>query len=738
MSNTDIFSADKPINLESEDRFQRYPFSQRIAETIINRQKKESIVIGLYGAWGEGKTSVLNFIKEELSPHYPDIVQVTFNPWRFTDEATLLSSFFNTLANEIKKSLPQDINTDNFINKATKFIGRKDPLKTSTENIGDIIIEYSKSLSFFGLDGAIETFGKAISNVDIDQLKLRIEKLLELHKKKIVIIIDDIDRLDKNEIHAIFRLVKLTADFSYTTYLLSFDENMVSAAISDRFGAGDKKAGLHFLEKIIQIPIKLPQAQTVALKNYCFKLVEQALEASHIDLPEQEGGEFANKFARNYLIRLKNPRLAVRYSNSLSFSLPLLKGEVNYVDLLLIEGIKVLYPELYEFIREYPNYFLGVYKTQGGKNNKKIENFKTLFDEYTRSYSIDEIENAKESLIDLFPDLEDVWRDHSIRLGFHSKKNSKRISSTAYFNRYFSYAVIDGDVSDVAFDSMLEAMSSGNYTDKMDLTFKLIEAAKPDNFLQKLRQYENNLDNKTCTNLIKVLSKAGSLFPDEKASFFMFLTPRAFLAMFISTLIKDKIEKENQYETVKWIVEEAEPFDFAYNIFDYCRKSKEEAVGMFSEVEYTDLGNLLLKRAKVLSEGFPIWEKFNSESRYLIMIWSMRSKDTLEEYVKDYLESNIDYVVSLLKVYVGFIHSSASPKPYYGAFNKGSLNLMKSSLDTDLIYKKVIEKININPLTINEFIDLEEAQTEDNILRQFIYWYNSDNGSLFVEADIVE
>lgn len=76
----DNYLADKPISEEKDDKFQRYNFSKRIAETILNRKSSDSIVIGLYGAWGEGKTSVLNFIKQELNPHYPNVIQFSFNP----------------------------------------------------------------------------------------------------------------------------------------------------------------------------------------------------------------------------------------------------------------------------------------------------------------------------------------------------------------------------------------------------------------------------------------------------------------------------------------------------------------------------------------------------------------------------------------------------------------------------------------------------------------------------------
>jgi predicted KAP-like P-loop ATPase len=115
------YTSDRPIFSEKEDAFQRYPFSKRIADTITNRKSKDSIVFGLFGAWGEGKTSVINFIKKEISSAGDEYIQITFNPWRFTDEAALLTSFFNTLATEIKKAVP--IETEEKVDSPSKKKG---------------------------------------------------------------------------------------------------------------------------------------------------------------------------------------------------------------------------------------------------------------------------------------------------------------------------------------------------------------------------------------------------------------------------------------------------------------------------------------------------------------------------------------------------------------------------------------------------------------------------------------
>src|SRR6185503_2803243 len=126
-----------------------------------------------------------------------------------------------------------------------------------------------------------------------------------------------------------------------------FDEQMVSAAIGERFGEGNQKSGQSFLEKIIQVPLEIPIAQPEALKLFCFEFVDKAVDSNSISIDEYEVTRYVNNFIHAILPKLDTPRLAVRYGNTLSFSLPLLHNEVNTVDLMLIEAIKIFYSHYY-------------------------------------------------------------------------------------------------------------------------------------------------------------------------------------------------------------------------------------------------------------------------------------------------------------------------------------------------------------------------------------------------------
>ena len=244
------FVADEPITAASQDRFRRAPFAARVADTIARRGEPSSLVIGIFGPWGDGKTSVLQMMEERLGL-YDDCIVVRFNPWHFPSEEQLLRGFFSTLADALGKKLP-----------------------TLKERAGELLKDYGSLLSFASLTvgglvqlrpgEATRGLGEALSNVGLNELKDRIERLLDEGGKRMVIMVDDIDRLDRTETHSIFKLVKLSASFRHTAYVLAFDDEVVAAALGERYGAGGDRAGRAFLEKIVQVPLHLPPADQMS------------------------------------------------------------------------------------------------------------------------------------------------------------------------------------------------------------------------------------------------------------------------------------------------------------------------------------------------------------------------------------------------------------------------------------------------------------------------------------------
>ena len=186
------FVSDLPVTDPLLDRFKRLPFAERIAKTLALRSDPSSIVVLVHGKWGEGKSTVLGYVHETLC-RFPDVVPIRFNPWRFDDETELLLSFFATVATELDKSP-----------------------KTSKEKLGDTFRDYGNILGEIKVEvhgakvsagGALAKLGEKLSAMTLEQKRERIENLLKASGKRVVVFLDDIDRLDKRQIQAVFKRV---------------------------------------------------------------------------------------------------------------------------------------------------------------------------------------------------------------------------------------------------------------------------------------------------------------------------------------------------------------------------------------------------------------------------------------------------------------------------------------------------------------------------------------------------
>jgi predicted KAP-like P-loop ATPase len=727
-------SSDRPVCKESEDIFNRYKFAKKIAERISNSASNDSIVIGIYGAWGEGKTSVINFIMDALSS-CKEVIPIKFNPWRFTDEATLLVSFFNTLAAELVRELPNDVSDSQQKGqkKVRWWLKIKEPLKTKKETIGDIIKKYGRIVSIFGAGETVEVVGKALSDVSVEDLKCRFENLLLTSNRKVAVFIDDIDRLEKSEIHSIFRLVKLTANFLNTYYVLSFDPEMVASAIGERFGDGQKEAGYQFLEKIIQVPLKLPEAQPAALQRLCFQLLSKAIDESKIDFTEEDAKRFGTEFSEHVLVRLHTPREAIRFTNSLSVCFPLLRGEVNYVDLMLIEALKIFYPVHYEFVKKNPIYFTTPYSsnqfvTVNPTFEEKKQDIKQQMENLSGNLNKKEKENVKSLLVSLFPRLEEVFGNIIRNNEENEWFKQKRVVSPNYFNRYFSLSVSEGELSDVRFDELMSQFSEMSVEELAHGFEKLISESTPENFLHKMRSLEEDFDWNKSKIIAKSISLLGSKFPKRLTFFrFDFDSPDKQAAIFIYQLLKSHQDNPECFSLANELMKFAQPFEFAYEINNILRTGKTEKEQIFNLSQYQELAMSLKDRAFQEAGEVPVFEKFPNHTGYIFGTWHEYDKNGFDNYIKDILSNSPEKVMPLLVSFVPLAVSSNHPLPYKTNLTKNQFLFIIGLIDKELIHD-AIQQVYSSELIKEkvEFNEFDYNQSDINILRQFEHWYKEN------------
>ena len=418
-SGQSIFVSDAPISDPAHDRFNRLWFAKRVAQTISARLDPSSLVIAIYGAWGDGKTTVLNFIGTELRS-IPEIIVLSLNPWRFATERSLLRYFFSSLAKTLELEL-----------------------SISAEEAATRVMQFGELVQLFssGPGDAPDLANEGLAAIDIEEQKRRIAEILAQNQKRVVILMDDIDRLDENAMQAVFRLAKLTADFENTVYVLAFDADMVASVLGERFTASVGKrpqAGRDFLEKIVQVPLDLPAVPAGALRKFTFESVTEALSISRMKITEADAKQFIRLFYEGLEIRLKTPRMAKRFGNALAFTLAINKDEVNAVEMMLVEGIRILYPNAYAAIKK-SREILATTGIVSGVDLDRDERVQRFFSATMKGLTTAEASALRRLLAALFPRI--VGRARYDPDEEADWARAKRVTSAEYFDRYFSYAI---------------------------------------------------------------------------------------------------------------------------------------------------------------------------------------------------------------------------------------------------------------------------------------------------------
>jgi KAP family P-loop domain len=668
-SSSKLYLSDLPISSKSEDRFNRWHFAKRIADTLANDNDPSSLVIGLYGPWGDGKTSTLQLMAYALRAQ-PQAVVVRFNPWYFQTEEKLITGFFSVLAESLGKSLPN----------------RK-------EVFGEILTKYGSILSLASIAiGGVVTinakeaakgFGEALSTVSLDELRERLEKALEESGKKVVVMIDDIDRLDKIETHALLKLVKLSAGFKHTRYILSFDDEMVAAAIGERYGRGNYEAGRSFLEKIIQVPLHLPPADIVELRRMTLEGVQAVLNQSDIGLTQEQADAYGRHFVDGLEPGLDTPRRGKVYVNALTFSLPLLKGEVDPVDLMLIEGIRVFYPKLYFEIRDNEDLFLNA-SAHDQDNQIRHQLLADIVNEGLVGRNEREKSAIKRGLLNVLsprvsnmgygPEWDRIWTQ------------KQRICSDQYFKRYFSYAIPPGDIGDLEVTQFLELLAA-RATEQQDADLRAY--AERNSFPQlitKLREREEHIDPAIARILALALARNGALARKERG--LLFATTDMQAAILISHLLKRVLAGQEREQLAMEVIQCAEPLTFAFECTKWIRHTADrpEADRIVSADCEEDFKKALSDRIQDRANQEPLYLSFGSGTYALYWLWNdVVGGTAVGDHLKARFTQNPNEVDIFLDTFVGEAWGLETGLPHKSDFTRDSYNVIAQWLDPEVI-----------------------------------------------------
>lgn len=473
------FFIDYPISSSSEDVYKRSEFAELLAEKIqseIENINAGALAIGINGAWGSGKTSFSNLVREKIKPENRIVIE--FNPWRSSSPERIIEDFFELLISELAKDDPglsKAIN--NYASTLTKI--DENIITKSVESISEYI------------------FPSPNKNESYDKINDAIGRL----KKQIIIFIDDLDRLDMNETIEVLRLIRNTANFNAVVYIVSYDKGYVQEAVK-RFNPYNYRA---FLEKIFQFEFLLPGFDKAILRNELKSLLNNNLTPND-DPIINAAVDYTGSSGKSLTSRvLKSKRDVLRFSNALLFEIKSIKDEVNFIDFYLIHLLKLKFTAVYKFIADHFELFfiaekgeirLRTVKEKGlnedllgmlslldeSRKPTKEENEKlTLFEEYVKG-------NTSEGYTDLEKDtilelVHELMKEKDYRVS-SSSKDFKSFVYAKNFNTYFNIRLLETSFTAKEF----EEFRYDNYEKYKGVIFSWIEKGRISDVQERLNK----------------------------------------------------------------------------------------------------------------------------------------------------------------------------------------------------------------------------------------------------------
>lgn len=318
-----LYDDPKPLD-ETNDIHDRLRFLEHLKERILNSPSGESsFCIGIIGQWGSGKTTFINALKHRLQPS-DDVIKIDFDPWLRAEDVNLTEAFFTEFS--VRLSTQTDLLKSD-IEKYVQLIAKKQ----SSTIISSVFQYLFPSINF--------------NSSSLEHLKRKINDALENIQKKVIVFIDDIDRLDQDETIEVLRLIRNSAGFSNVFYIVAFDKVQVQNCLKEKFDIGYDR----YLEKIFQVEFYLTPLKKSALLNDFVRQLKSRLDKSESIILDKMFS--ANEWSgTNYSWigdHVNHHRDIVRFLNLFDLHYTFVRQEIFFPDFISILILRLRYPELY-------------------------------------------------------------------------------------------------------------------------------------------------------------------------------------------------------------------------------------------------------------------------------------------------------------------------------------------------------------------------------------------------------
>ena len=306
---------DNPIESGEEDAFDLVEEAEKIAEEISARSRAKTSSIAITAPWGGGKSSFLNLIRKQINEDEFEIVY--FVPRDSKSVQTIQEDFFSMIACVLAKY---------------------------DSRCSHIMKDYMASLQLIDNRSIVERVLSFYRIWDKDSLKDSIKESFAALKKRVLVIIDDFDRLSKEEILEVLKLIDGNAAFTNLIFLTAYDKEQVNRVLGDTYKTPDAC----FIDKFFDVEFAIPFRPYIYIAKYIEETLCKQLCTS--DGEWESIQQVITKRASIFKEYIPTLRDAKRYINQVVLDFKSIRGEVFVSDFLLLQLVKYRYPELYKGI----------------------------------------------------------------------------------------------------------------------------------------------------------------------------------------------------------------------------------------------------------------------------------------------------------------------------------------------------------------------------------------------------
>lgn len=409
-----ITDRDLPIASAAEDKLNRQPIVENLL-AILTREHPS--VVALVAPFGDGKTSIFRLLEEQFQVRFKNkFTIVNFSSWLPPSPEALILTLFESVMETLR-------------------------VRFYLPYVSEETLEYGRVItgSVPHLQWLKDLFRESSQSARLSRLAKYISDL----PTRVIVLIDDVDRMGFAEMEALFKAIRGISDVSNVSFVCAFEMDAVVEQVKK---SRSTEHAARYLEKFFPIQVLLPKVESESLKRlFADELSALAVSLEFVEKCDRAFDDRIDKLwdaaVGGYISNLRRLKLFI---NKLKNMLPSIAGEVDFVDFVALEAVRDISPETYNLVFQRANFFAQTgwaIETWGQTHPDRDTAKKQRADFYQKN--LGDAQGAVVALLSqLFPYVDEWKRSGGFSFGMYygeqaEAEKDKRICHPRFFKQYF-------------------------------------------------------------------------------------------------------------------------------------------------------------------------------------------------------------------------------------------------------------------------------------------------------------